>query len=158
MYYDDYCWQDSCDDPDLCAFYNYDRSYCYVDNNDSTDCDDDRLYIDECGDDHGDDRFRFGDLGGGRVLIYATEEDDKCLARRGTRIYLEDCDRNDADQRWYAPRGSFTGSRFEISIDGSRCMTQAHHPKPREVIELKDCEDERDSDTTYWEKDRIRNS
>jgi len=48
--------------------------------------------------------------------------------------------------------GSFANARFEISrveIE-ERCLTNHHHPKEKEIIEMSDCAKERRFDTSYW--------
>jgi hypothetical protein len=145
-----YCWQEDCDEIFWCAYYNYDRSYCYYNNEEDDDCEEDRMYIDSCNfDEYWDHKFRFLFLDGGEAMIQ-TEFGNNCWARYGRRIYLETCE-NSSRQRWYAPNGSFSGSRFEISQAGTDlCVSQNHHPKQREVIEMHTCEDARDDDTSYW--------
>jgi len=94
------------------------------------------------------------DLPNDEVLIQLANGDNECWERSGRRIFVEQCDSGNSRQRWFAPNGSFDGRRFEISQRGftSQCVTNDHHPKTAEVVELHFCEGARDSDTTYWNK------
>ncbi len=48
---------------------------------------------------------------------------------------------------------NFKDDKFELHPKGddSWCMTQAHHPKPRERVFLQQCRRSRQHDTSLWE-------
>jgi hypothetical protein len=54
--------------------------------------------------------------------------------------------------QWW--EGSFSSRRFEISPSTSSnlCVTQRHHPKDSEEVELETCRSAASSDTSYWVK------
>eukprot|EP00980_Cylindrotheca_fusiformis_P001106 scaffold305_cov110-Cylindrotheca_fusiformis.AAC.24 len=89
-----------------------------------------------------------------------TENDDDnstklCLGRGGNReVTLQECrnDSNNEGQRWTASRGSFTttGDRFEISDGNGYCLTNHHHPKYGEQLDLYPCKVPRHDTTNYW--------
>lgn len=74
-----------------------------------------------------------------------------CVAQSGHRkISLRTCDGSD-EQIWYGFR--FDGGKFELnsqSVNPSKCLSQHHHPKPREVLYMESCELARKWDTSYW--------
>jgi Ricin-type beta-trefoil lectin domain. len=75
-----------------------------------------------------------------------------CVARSGNRkITLRVCDDHSDDQIWYGLR--FDGGRFELTdeeVNPSKCLSQHHHPKPREILYMESCALARDFDTSYW--------
>ena len=76
---------------------------------------------------------------------------NKCL--QGSRPKLRDCDPNDPDQLWHPMNGGYDSESFEITRKGreDRCLSQHHHPKKGEVIELVDCARERKYTTNAWQ-------
>jgi hypothetical protein len=71
-------------------------------------------------------------------------------------LELAQCDGNNQKQRFVAGRGGFDERRFEISPKLRRgwCMTQRHHPKSGEYVNLEPCVTARreGSRTSYWNK------
>ena len=65
-----------------------------------------------------------------------------------------DCNHHNDRQLWFAQSGSFLGSKFEIipKTLTEYCVTQRHHPKAYEEVELEPTYTvRRHSDTSYWE-------
>lgn len=77
-----------------------------------------------------------------------------CFERISYDIFLYECDASNRRQFWFAQRGDFRGTRFEISPRGlgSHCITQNHHPKAYEEVELEPCSRARGADTSYWNR------
>jgi hypothetical protein len=147
-----YFWQEESFERRWCASYNYRRSYCWY-GRDRDDCEEDQMYIDTCGD--YDQSFEFLDVGNSEVLIATVLGSRRCWQRSGnTQIYLRPCNSGETNQRWIAQNGGFNNFRFEISPVGAtnRCVTNDHHPKAREVVELHSCTGARNSDTSFWNK------
>ena len=75
-----------------------------------------------------------------------------CVTRTGRRkIALRSCDDALDEQQWYGFR--FDGGKFELRnqvTNESKCLSQHHHPKPREVLYLEWCDLARQFDTSYW--------
>mmetsp|Transcript_19799 Transcript_19799/g.40214 ORF Transcript_19799/g.40214 Transcript_19799/m.40214 type:complete len:224 (+) Transcript_19799:287-958(+) len=44
----------------------------------------------------------------------------------------------------------FGGNKFEIHDKDGNCFTQNHHPKPKELVEFRDCRKARNSHTNLW--------
>jgi len=164
-----YMWQES----PLESFWCVTRSYEGVDKKercwyglDLEKCQEDQLYIATCS--SSDIRQGFVFLpttisGNAEILIQvaAPPSDgmyvNQCLQRDGTQIYLQTCDETIAEQRFFAPNGSFAdGDKFELSQIGreSQCVSNDHHPKAGEVLETHSCEGIRapESQTSYWVK------
>ena len=77
-----------------------------------------------------------------------------CLERNGpSDIRLRRC-RDTTPQLWAAPRGGFATRRFEIAPvnDSSLCMTQRHHPKRGEIVQLEPCAQARGDATSFWNR------
>lgn len=110
----------------------------------------DKLYIENCSDD-GVERFDFDYINSDEVLI-KLHGTDRCLERAGRDIYIRSCNSGNSLQRWWAKTGEFDEYRFEISqlTATNLCVTQRHHPKPDEEVELEPCETARSSDTSFW--------
>lgn len=72
-----------------------------------------------------------------------------CFERIFLDIFLYDCDSSNHKQFWV---GDFRRDRFEIKPRGlgSHCVTQRHHPKFYEEVEIEPCHMARHSDTSYW--------
>ncbi len=109
-----------------------------------------KLYIEEC-DDSGVEKFDFDYVSNDEVLIKINGSNN-CLERAGRDIFVRSCDSGKSLQRWWAKTGDFDESRFEISQLGATnlCVTQRHHPKPDEEVELEPCTQARESDTSFW--------
>lgn len=72
-----------------------------------------------------------------------------CFERISMDIFLYDCDLKNRRQFWV---GDFRLDRFEIKPLGldSHCVTQRHHPKFYEEVEIEPCEMARSSHTSFW--------
>mmetsp|Transcript_877 Transcript_877/g.1838 ORF Transcript_877/g.1838 Transcript_877/m.1838 type:complete len:346 (+) Transcript_877:174-1211(+) len=72
-----------------------------------------------------------------------------CFERIFIDIFLYDCDWRNQRQLWF---GDFRNERFEIKPSGfdSHCITQRHHPKFHEEVEIEPCLMARSSHTSYW--------
>lgn len=112
----------------------------------------DKLYIEEC-DDSGVQRFDFQSLNADEVLIIL-HGTNKCLERQNRDIFIRVCDQGEQLQRWFAKVGEFDEFRFEISqfTASNLCITQRHHPKPDEEVELEPCTQARNGETSFWER------
>lgn len=130
------------------------------------------LFLGDCGNWHRSAYFDFVYFGNNVVqieLILAEEEEEVngnthddddnnnklCLERTGSRqVTLQECDVENSKQHWKASLGSFTGNRFEISqtlFGGVEyCLTNHHHPKYGERLELYTCEETRRDTTNFW--------
>lgn len=108
-----------------------------------------KLYIENC--DYDVQRFDFSNVSNDEVLIKLNGT-NRCLERLGQDIYVRDCDSGKSLQRWWAKVGGFTEGRFELSQKSATnlCVTQRHHPKPDEEVELEPCTTARISDTSFW--------
>lgn len=113
---------------------------------------DEKIYIEEC-DSMGVQWFDFVYINSVEVLIQL-HGTNKCLQRENKDIFVKSCDENVELQQWMAKRGDFDEYRFEISQNSlsNFCITQRHHPKWDEEVELETCEGARTSDTSYWER------
>jgi hypothetical protein len=150
-----YYWQESDRELEFCMMYSYRANTCWYGLRRET-CDMDKVYISECSDDPRQ-TFSFEYLPGNRkeVLIQIGNGlHNTCLERSGRDIALAWCDSTSPLQRWYSPNGDFDSYRFEISqYDySSQCVTQAHHPKEGEVVELHSCRGSRRDQTSFWNK------
>lgn len=117
-------------------------------------CDQDAIYVSKCNND-ARQKFAFIHLSGGtEVLIQVGSGSNSCFERKGRSIRLHRCNPNSFSQRWYAPNGSLEGYRFELSQMSYRdqCVTQAHHPKEGEIVELHSCKLSRDANhqSSFW--------
>ena len=110
-----------------------------------------KIYISECG--GSSQRFDFIPVGNDEVLIQLHGQ-NLCFERVNKDIYMYPCDSNNSRQQWYAKRGEFDEYRFEISQNGfnNYCITQRHHPKDDEEVELEPCTQARDGQTSYWNR------
>lgn len=111
-----------------------------------------KLYIEEC-DDSGVQRFDFDDLGSDEILI-RLHGTSRCLERSNKDIFVRNCDSGKSNQLWWAKVGGFDEYRFEISQKSATnlCVTQRHHPKPDEEVELEPCTQARAGETSFWER------
>jgi hypothetical protein len=119
-------------------------------------CNSDQLYISKCSFER-NQWFTFEPTPSGEVLIKLGNDKNQCWERLRRSIYIRTCDPNNPLQRWFALNGSLDdGDRFELSQQGftNQCMTNAHHPKAGEVVEMHSCRASRapDSETSFWVK------
>lgn len=142
-----------------CIYSDYDgfpgSGTCWYGLDDARPCRSDQMYVARCGSDYRQ-AIIFEVLDDGEVLIKLGNGENKCWERNRREIFLRTCDQNNSLQRWFAPNGSFSGSRFELSQRGyeRQCVSTAHHPKAGEVVELHSCEALRrpDFQTSYWNR------
>ena len=116
------------------------------------DCESDEIYLDTCSGDRRQ-KFNFRYLPSGEVLITLGTDPNTCLS--GGRPHLRPCNPDSSNHRWRALDGkNFQTNKFEIGKDSipGKCLTQHHHPKQKEVVEMIDCAVERRDHTTFWEK------
>ena len=115
-----------------------------------------KLYITYCG--RNNQYFTFEDIPGSNnneYLISLVGPNDLCLQREDNLdIYMRPCNSNNNAQRWIPQGGTFDSHRFEITPKGASnlCITQRHHPKDDEEVEIEPCNTARKSDTSFWEK------
>ncbi|CAB9509452.1 expressed unknown protein [Seminavis robusta] len=162
-----YHWQNETFEREWCMMYDYQgypgTGLCWV-GDDAVNCDQDQVYVGKC---IQDERmwFTFVNVSDAPVEIskqpsfiderlIMTGDNERCLTRYDREIWLESCDPDNFRQRWIALNGNFDGEEFEISQRGftHQCVTNDHHPKSGEVVELHDCEASRayDSQTSFW--------
>ena len=102
-------------------------------------------------------KFQFIYYPGDEVQIKVASR-NVCLeadfSERPRTVYLKRCDRSESLQRFVATRGDFRGRRFEITpkTRPGWCLTQRHHPKDDEDIDIESCPTARISDTSYWNR------
>jgi hypothetical protein len=137
----DYRWQEE----------DFDRRWCTQCHNETCQYGD-KTIIDTC-DRRSSERYDFVFVSSNDVLIRLHDR-NLCFERISYDIFLYECDVSNQRQFWYAPRGDFHGTRFEISSRGLRsyCITQPHHPKPFEEVGLEPCTRARSSATSYWNR------
>lgn len=86
---------------------------------------------------------------------------DLCLERSaGRHVTLQQCNtEGKEEQLWNAPQGSFrdirkSNNRFELSQSlfggNNYCLTNHHHPKYGETLEMYTCEEARRDQTNFW--------
>lgn len=121
------------------------------------------LFLGDCGNWHRSAYFDFVYFGNNVVqieLILSSSGQDQhklCLERNtgdDRQVTLHNCNVGNINQHWKASLGSFTGDRFEISqtlFGGVEyCLTNHHHPKYGERLELFTCEETRRDTTNFW--------
>jgi hypothetical protein len=116
------------------------------------------LKIVNCDNDGGDgepDRFRFLTPANNNQVQLQEVSSELCLERTGNRkLTMERCRSNRTNQRFQASNGNLVfGDKFELTpvtrLDF--CVTQRHHPKADEVLELEPCDlTATFSDTSFW--------
>lgn len=149
-----YQWQGETVERKWCMMYNYRGRVCWH-GFDIEPCDQDAIYISRCKPNEARQEFTFVHLmGGEEILIRLGGGHNSCFQREGRNIVLRPCDPSSYRQRWVAPNGDFNAYRFEISQKSykTQCVTQAHHPKEGEVVELHSCRASRSPEhqTSYW--------
>jgi len=80
----------------------------------------------------------------GTIRLYNNE--DKCLERRGSSLYMTECTRGSSRQKFDF---NVDASKFEIR-QGSNCVTQEHHPRSNEKLKMQTCSQARRDDTSLW--------
>lgn len=112
----------------------------------------DKTYINTCRQSTSQ-RYDFVFMNNDEILI-RIHDSNLCFERIAFDIFLYECDPSNQRQMWVAQRGDFRGTRFEISPYGlqSHCITQRHHPKAFEEVELEPCSRARLGDTSFWNR------
>lgn len=154
-----YFWQEERRERKWCAMYKYKglpgNGLCWYANTKRLRCRNDQLYIAKCSN-HINQKFKFIKLSNNEVQITLANGEDLCFQRSDRQIYLRPCNAKEERQRWFSPKGSFDGPRFELSQRSfsSQCITQNHHPKAGEVVELHSCKAARSKhhETSFWNK------
>lgn len=89
------------------------------------------------------------------IMIKVSGEDPSlCFERAERAVSLATCDETLQTQRWFARDGSFSGDKFEISqVEFENyCMSQAHHPKHGELMQMDRCANAIKDTTEFWNK------
>lgn len=90
----------------------------------------------------------------GQAMIKSVEL-GKCIrnSRSGGQARFTTCNQEDPQQLFIAQNGGWNSRHFEITKIGEEddCLTQLHHPRNGEEIEMYDCLDERRHTTSAWE-------
>jgi len=69
---------------------------------------------------------------------------------RWRAVEVRDCDLSEDDQFFTA---NWDDNRFRIETpNGDGCLSNDHHPKPREELFSESCSRADSADTLYWEK------
>lgn len=149
-----YRWQEESLERKWCMMYNYRNRQCWHGLR-SGPCDQDAIYISKCDNNEARQQFAFIHLeGGSEVMVRIGSGSNSCFQRDGRSIVLRQCNSNTPQQQWYAPNGSLQGYRFELSQTSykGQCVTQAHHPKEGEIVELHSCRSSRNRNhqSSYW--------
>jgi hypothetical protein len=115
-----------------------------------------KIYIYECDDEYVQS-FEFDPVQGKDVLIRlkTRNKKDLCFERDDTDIFMRECSKSNQDQLWLPNKGfSLDGDSFEIVPKRAQdlCITQRHHPKAGEEVELEKCTSTRWSDTSKWNR------
>jgi hypothetical protein len=135
-----YFWQEETFEREFCMKCR--NGGCYLGN---------KIYISKCG--GNSQRFDFVTVDDDEVLI-KLHGDNLCFERVNKDILMSRCDVSNSRQQWYANEGGFAGDRFEFSQYGLNgwCITQRHHPKEDEEVELEPCGQARNGETSYWNR------
>ena len=129
---------------------SFERKWCMSCRNDG--CKDgNKIYISECG--GKSQRFDFVEVDDDQALIQLHGK-NLCFEREYKDIYVYPCDFQNPRQQWFAKKGAFDDYRFEISQIGfsGYCITQRHHPKTDEEVELEPCTLARRGETSFWNR------
>jgi hypothetical protein len=140
MYWDNYYWQEE----------SFDRVWCMQCKNGCQEGE--ILFLHYCAWDSA--RFDFVDAPSNQVQIRVVDT-NLCLERSGNATSLKVCNLDNPLQHWKSPTGGFGGAIFEFiqTYDGEDyCVTQHHHPKYGEIIEMYTCNEARFDTTSYWMK------
>ena len=155
-----YDWQEEYIERKWCMMWDYDgfpgTGKCWY-GLETLPCNPEEVYIAKC---NTDPRQRFNLLvlppgaSNEETFLIQVPNRGSCLEMKGNSIFLRPCDLQSPLQQWKAINGSLTGRRFEVvpSTRPTHCVTQAHHPKPGEVVELYRCGVARSPDhlTSFW--------
>jgi hypothetical protein len=116
-------------------------------------CHKDMVYVSRCEDDERQ-LMSILPMPGGTQYQIALFEKNLCLERVEYSLFLQECNYMNPLQRFWLPRGALFQKRFEISpiTLANHCITQAHHPKSGEVVELQPCGRARalEQQTSFW--------
>jgi len=120
-------------------------------------CDQEMIYISRCDSDKRQ-MMSIYPIAGGTQYQIGTYGDNMCLERVDFSLVLRECELMNPMQRFWMPRGAPYQKHFELSpiTLASYCVTQSHHPKFGEVVELHKCSKARhiDHQSSFWEIDR----
>lgn len=153
-----YRWQDESQERQWCMMYNYNANSnnCWYGLRKQS-CNQDAVYISKCSGKEPRQIFVFlrlkdNDGEEEEEVLIRTASGSLCLERSKNSVVLRKCNEKEALQRWMALKGNVNGYRFELSQKYNRnaCLTQAHHPKEGEVVELHSCAASREDKTSYW--------
>lgn len=82
-----------------------------------------------------------------------------CMKRIGMHVVVKKCDSGDVNQRFVGwssnEMGKFPLRPYTMKDWSERdalCISNWHHPKPEEVIGMRNCREERRYNTVYWEE------
>jgi hypothetical protein len=128
----------------------FEREWCMKCRNDGCDLGD-KIYVYECSEIS--QTFDFVYVNSVEVLIklYGTE---LCLERNNKDIFIKTCNEDNSKHKWFAKVGAFRQNRFEISQKKFTrfCITQRHHPKEGEEVEIESCKQARKGLTSFWNR------
>jgi hypothetical protein len=156
-----YRWQGETVERKWCMMYHYNgwpgSGHCWYDQTVKP-CNPEEIYIATC---NNDPRQRFNIIvlpnsneDGNEIFLVQVPSTNLCFERNNKSIFLRECDSASDLQQWIAINGRLTGEKFEITSvsKDTHCVTQAHHPKAGEVVELFRCEVPRrpDHQTSFW--------
>lgn len=112
---------------------------------------DDLILIDTCDDES--TWFVFENLLIDGETQIQVAESTLCLEQVSSRhVELRTCQSTSARQKFVAGDGSFfEGGKFELKpAYDSGCLSNPHHPRPDEIINVARCDSARDDDTSFW--------
>ena len=116
-------------------------------------CHQDMVYVARCDSDKRQE-FSILPMPGGTQYQIALYDQNQCLERFEYSLVLRECDYMNPLQRFWLPRGALFQKRFELSpiTLANHCVTQSHHPKSGEVVELHPCSRARhpDHQSSFW--------
>ena len=155
-----YNWQEEYFERKWCMMFDYDgypgTGRCWY-GTEIRPCNPDQVYVAKCGT---DPRQRF-DL----ELLPPNDENEElfmiripskgsCLELDDRAVFIRPCNPLNYLQHWKTINGNLSGRRFEMVPVSrtSHCITQAHHPKPGEVVETYRCTIARSPThlTSFW--------
>lgn len=140
LYWEDYRWQEE----------EFDRRWCMECINGGCKYGD-KTYIHTC-ERAISQKYDFGFIkNGANYAMIRVHGTSLCFERVLFEIFLYECDPGNRRQIWV---GDFRSYKFEIKPFGldSHCVTQRHHPKFYEEVEIEPCNIARHSETSYWMK------
>lgn len=133
-------------------FESFERKWC-LRCEDNTCQKNDNLFLVPC--DHAGSLFNFYNHKGKEAqvqvsntnLCFEIDQDKK------SKVFLGDCDSNNAGQIFNAGYGDFVGQRFElVTPSGDGCISIHHDPKGNEVIFRETCVSARANNASFWNK------